>query len=70
MSHHVHLSVGQCGNQVGCRFWDLALREHAHVNKNGLYDEALGSFFRNVDSRYLHSSIIWQDLLQSKSSAF
>lgn len=25
--------VGQCGNQVGCRFWDLALREHAHVNK-------------------------------------
>lgn len=26
-------SVGQCGNQIGCRFWDLALREHAHVNK-------------------------------------
>lgn len=26
-------AVGQCGNQVGCRFWDLALREHAAVNK-------------------------------------
>lgn len=26
-------AVGQCGNQVGCRFWDLALREHSHVNK-------------------------------------
>ena len=25
--------VGQCGNQIGCRFWDLALKEHAHVNK-------------------------------------
>uniref|UniRef100_A0A4W3HA19 Tubulin epsilon 1 n=1 Tax=Callorhinchus milii TaxID=7868 RepID=A0A4W3HA19_CALMI len=40
--------VGQCGNQVGCRFWDLALREHASVNKKGIYDEALGSFFRNA----------------------
>ena len=27
------LTVGQCGNQIGCRFWDLALREHAAVNK-------------------------------------
>ena len=27
------LVVGQCGNQVGYRFWDLALREHASVNK-------------------------------------
>ncbi|MGH0142520.1 UNVERIFIED_CONTAM: hypothetical protein FKN15_051344 [Acipenser sinensis] len=44
-------SVGQCGNQVGSRFWDLALREHASVNKKGIYDEALSSFFRNVDTR-------------------
>ncbi|XP_068432788.1 tubulin epsilon chain isoform X2 [Clinocottus analis] len=51
MTQSVVVQVGQCGNQVGCRFWDLALREHAYVNKNGLYDEALGSFFRNVDSR-------------------
>ncbi|XP_037304949.1 tubulin epsilon chain isoform X3 [Pungitius pungitius] len=51
MTQSVVVQVGQCGNQVGCRFWDLALREHAHVNKKGLYDEALGSFFRNVDSR-------------------
>lgn len=51
MTQSVVVQVGQCGNQVGCRFWDLALREHAHVNKNGLYDQALSSFFRNVDSR-------------------
>ncbi|XP_072218908.1 tubulin epsilon chain isoform X2 [Leuresthes tenuis] len=51
MTQSVVVQVGQCGNQVGCRFWDLALREHAHVNKRGLYDEALSSFFRNVDSR-------------------
>uniref|UniRef100_A0A3Q2X489 Tubulin epsilon 1 n=1 Tax=Haplochromis burtoni TaxID=8153 RepID=A0A3Q2X489_HAPBU len=51
MTQSVVVQVGQCGNQAGCRFWDLALREHAHVNKRGLYDEALNSFFRNVDSR-------------------
>ncbi|KXZ56590.1 TUE1 protein [Gonium pectorale] len=47
----VTIQVGQCGNQVGCRFWDLALREHAAYNTKGVYDEALSSFFRNVDTR-------------------
>ncbi|XP_077157822.1 tubulin epsilon chain isoform X1 [Paroedura picta] len=51
MTQSVVVQVGQCGNQVGCRFWDLALREHAAVNKKGIYDEALCSFFRNVDTR-------------------
>ncbi|KAM9196741.1 tubulin epsilon chain [Mergus octosetaceus] len=51
MTQSVVVQVGQCGNQVGCRFWDLALREHAAVNKKGIYDEALSSFFRNVDTR-------------------
>ncbi|KAM8831931.1 tubulin epsilon chain [Spinachia spinachia] len=54
MTQSIVVHVGQCGNQIGCRFWDLALREHAHVNKEGLYDEALGSFFRNVDSREIN----------------
>ncbi|KAJ8321781.1 hypothetical protein KUTeg_000252 [Tegillarca granosa] len=52
MTQSVVVQVGQCGNQIGCRFWDLALREHATVNKSGIYDEPLSSFFRNVDSRY------------------
>ncbi|KAL2081942.1 hypothetical protein ACEWY4_021760 [Coilia grayii] len=51
MTQSIVVQVGQCGNQVGCRFWDLALREHAHVNKKGIYDEALSSFFRNIDTR-------------------
>lgn len=46
------MQVGQCGNQIGCRFWDMALREHAAHNSKGRYDEALSSFFRNVDSRF------------------
>jgi hypothetical protein len=51
-THH-HPQVGQCGNQVGCRFWELALREHAAYNAGGRYDEALSSFFENVDARTL-----------------
>jgi tubulin epsilon len=51
MTQNITIQVGQCGNQIGCRFWDLALREHANVNKKGVYDESLGTFFRNVDPK-------------------
>eukprot|EP00112_Aurelia_sp_Birch-Aquarium-sp1_P008025 Seg1877.6 transcript_id=Seg1877.6/GoldUCD/mRNA.D3Y31 product="Tubulin epsilon chain" protein_id=Seg1877.6/GoldUCD/D3Y31 len=51
MTQSIIVQVGQCGNQIGCRFWDLALREHAYTNKIGTYDEAISSFFRNVDTR-------------------
>jgi tubulin epsilon len=44
------VQVGQCGNQIGLRFWELALKEHA-LQKSAIYDDALSSFFRNVDSR-------------------
>lgn len=57
MTQSIVIQVGQCGNQIGCRFWDLALREHASVNKNGVYDESMSSFFRNVDSRLGSSDI-------------
>lgn len=44
----VTVQVGQCGNQIGCRFWDIALREHAAMcNSNSpIFDEPLSSFFR------------------------
>lgn len=48
----ITIQIGQCGNQIGCRFWDLALSEHANHTKDGMYDDALSTFFRNVDSRY------------------
>ncbi|CAI9740048.1 tubulin epsilon chain-like [Octopus vulgaris] len=51
MTQSVIIQVGQCGNQIGRQFWDLALQEHARTNKKGLYNEAVSSFFRNVDSR-------------------
>lgn len=47
----ITIQVGQCGNQIGYRFWDLAFREHSHNNKSHKYDDALSSFFRNTNSK-------------------
>ncbi|TPX41447.1 hypothetical protein SeMB42_g05061 [Synchytrium endobioticum] len=51
MSQSIVVSVGQAGNQIGTRFWDKVLLEHAKTNTRAIYDDALSSFFRNVDSR-------------------
>ncbi|KAK9816636.1 hypothetical protein WJX72_003106 [[Myrmecia] bisecta] len=40
----ITVQVGQCGNQIGTRFWEMALREQAVNNPKGL-------FFKNVDTR-------------------
>jgi tubulin epsilon len=48
----ITVQIGQCGNQIGCKFWEMALKEHAAANPKGVYDEAMSSFFRNVDTRY------------------
>lgn len=49
--HMFDTQVGQCGNQIGCRFWEMALKEHAATSKDACYDEPLSSFFRNVEAR-------------------
>ncbi|KAJ3152929.1 Tubulin epsilon chain [Geranomyces variabilis] len=48
MSNSIVVQVGQCGNQIGSRFWDMVLQEHALHNRRGIYDDALSAFFRNV----------------------
>ena len=42
------IQVGQCGNQIGMSFWDLALREHAQ--RGIVFDDAMSSFFKNNSS--------------------
>ena len=47
-----NIQVGQCGNQIGCRFWELALQEHAtHTKGRAIYEESMSTFFRNTDGR-------------------
>ena len=36
--------VGQCGNQIGTRFWEMALHEYAHCNPKGIYDETMARY--------------------------
>ncbi|CAG5094636.1 Oidioi.mRNA.OKI2018_I69.XSR.g13731.t1.cds [Oikopleura dioica] len=50
MTENVLVEVGQCGNQIGRRFWEMALAEHSVAKQDTVYDMALSSFFRNTDS--------------------
>ena len=43
MTENVMIQVGQCGNQIGRRFWELALIEHATAKSDADFD--LGVFF-------------------------
>ena len=38
MREVITLQVGQCGNQIGRRFWELALKEHASQSRDGRFD--------------------------------
>lgn len=40
----ITIQVGQWGNQIGLKFWELALKEHQNQQ---IYDDSLSSFFRN-----------------------
>jgi len=51
MAQAMMIQVGQCGNQIGNRFWDMVLAEHAMYNREGIYDDPMATFFRNVDTR-------------------
>lgn len=49
----VLIQVGQSGNQIGWRFWELVLKEHGELikskKKKPVFDDAMSSFFRNFE---------------------
>jgi tubulin epsilon len=45
----ITIQVGQCGNQVAMRFWDLALREYKVYHQKGVFTDSLSSFFTNIE---------------------
>ncbi|KPP68825.1 tubulin epsilon chain-like, partial [Scleropages formosus] len=70
---------GQCGNQVGCRFWDLALREHAHINTSYIRgrpgDYVLEGSAVYVNLRInripvLHCTFYWKGVYDEALSSF
>ena len=65
----ITLQVGQCGNQIGCRFWELALREHSNKAKGkALYDDSMSTFFRNTDGKgKTHRRFFFFPLFESRA---
>eukprot|EP00035_Acanthoeca_spectabilis_P028326 m.470126 g.470126 ORF g.470126 m.470126 type:complete len:478 (-) comp29431_c0_seq1:64-1497(-) len=56
MGEIIHLQVGQCGNQVGTRFWETITAEHG-ISATGEYEgcgdlqlERVGTFFDETES--------------------
>ena len=45
MSEIIFLQIGQCGNQIGWKFWEKALDEHVKYHKESPYDLSYQSFF-------------------------
>lgn len=45
MSEIITIQVGQCGNQIGWKFWENALIEHVTYNKKNPDDLSFRSFF-------------------------
>uniref|UniRef100_A0A8C6T194 Tubulin/FtsZ GTPase domain-containing protein n=1 Tax=Neogobius melanostomus TaxID=47308 RepID=A0A8C6T194_9GOBI len=37
MREIVHLQIGQCGNQIGSKFWEVIIGEHG-INTTGIYE--------------------------------
>ncbi|KAJ3049010.1 Tubulin epsilon chain [Rhizophlyctis rosea] len=44
--------------KIGARFWDMVLQEHAKYKKDGIYDDAIATFFRNSDGSVRNASEI------------
>lgn len=42
MREIVHIQVGQCGNQIGAKFWEVISGEHG-IKPDGTWDEDLAT---------------------------
>ena len=64
MREILHLQVGQCGNQIGTKFWELISQEHG-ISENGTYNgdndvqlERIGVYFNEANGgRYVPRSV-------------
>jgi tubulin epsilon len=68
-SQSVVVQVGQCGNQLGARFWDTVLHEHAALDTDGTFTSSLATYFRNTDGRTEQSLPIGSRLKHLKARA-
>jgi tubulin beta len=64
MREIVHIQAGQCGNQIGTKFWELIASEHgidqkgSYVGTNDLQKERLNVYFSEAsNNRYVPRSV-------------
>lgn len=65
MREIVHVQTGQCGNQIGSKFWELISEEHG-ITHNGSYEgtsdlqlERLNVYFtEGMGGRYVPRSVL------------
>jgi len=65
MREIVHIQAGQCGNQIGAKFWESMAAEHGidpqgeYVGDNHLQLERINVYFNNgKDGRYVPRAIL------------
>jgi tubulin beta len=64
MREIVHIQVGQCGNQIGAKFWEVISNEHG-VNEQGVWKggsaprEGLEVYYNEaVGGRYVPRAVL------------
>lgn len=64
MREIIHISTGQCGNQIGTAFWQTISEEHGidpsgrHVGTNDLSKEYLDVYYQETGSKYIPRSVL------------
>jgi tubulin beta len=60
MREIIQIQAGQCGNQVGTRFWETLMEEHALDNE--------GSLIGNQDKRHENMGVYFNEIRGNKYS--
>jgi len=55
MREIVHIQAGQCGNQIGSKFWEMISEEHG-IDADGKYTGSVDSQLERINVYYNHAS--------------
>ena len=61
MREIVHVQGGQCGNQIGAKFWEVISDEHG-IDPTGTYHEI--QTFNLKESTYITMKLLEEDMSQ------
>eukprot|EP01123_Difflugia_compressa_P000514 TRINITY_DN10596_c0_g1_i1.p1 TRINITY_DN10596_c0_g1~~TRINITY_DN10596_c0_g1_i1.p1 ORF type:complete len:450 (+),score=86.62 TRINITY_DN10596_c0_g1_i1:3-1352(+) len=64
MGEIIQIQVGQCGNQIGCRFWETINSEHnidydgTSTNNNSCLNNNIDVYYSDVGKKYVPRSVL------------